>query len=446
MPNRTFITGCLLIVLVICGFCGYKIHTLSEKQEKVKRDYSIINNVSFGLLSVSNWRDQVEVIIGKRIENFNLTASQKQELKTEIEELLHTLISEAVRKINKTPKTFGGKLKKLAFKTIVDTNSIHAQVPAFAQKIIDQVTKPSSKEKIKDIAQSKLEQLSQQTYDSSANDMKHTLDSVFQFYAVNEKNSFDKKTDDMLVSLRQLTYNYAYVMLGMVVLMLGAWFWLRKDKAMAKIVFVFSLATASILLLVGVTTTMIELDARLKSLSFQIVGSPVRFDNEVLFFQSKSILSVVRILISTGKVDMVIVGFLILCFSVFFPIGKLLSSAILVLGPGKLAGNRVMQFFAFKSSKWSMADVMVVAIMMTYIGLNGVLQSQMASLNMQTSTITSITTNNTALQPGYIIFVGFVVYGLFLSEAIKRLVTPKETRRNNSTSKKRRETHPHIQP
>ena len=30
--------------------------------------------------------------------------------------------------------------------------------------------------------------------------------------------------------------------------------------------------------------------------------------------------------------------------------------------------NKLIQFFAFKSGKWSMADVMVVAIFMAYIG------------------------------------------------------------------------------
>jgi hypothetical protein len=68
--------------------------------------------------------------------------------------------------------------------------------------------------------------------------------------------------------------------------------------------------------------------------------------------------------------------------------------------------------------------------MMAYIGLNGVLQSQLSNLNVNSASFTSITTNNTTLQPGYIVFVGFVVYGLFLSEALKRISKYKKT--NNS--------------
>ena len=70
-----------------------------------------------------------------------------------------------------------------------------------------------------------------------------------------------------------------------------------------------------------------------------------------------------------------------------------------------------------------MADVMVIGILMTYIGFNSILESQLVHLNINNEALTSITTNNTALQPGYIIFVGFVIYGLILSEILKKLTS-----------------------
>jgi hypothetical protein len=70
-----------------------------------------------------------------------------------------------------------------------------------------------------------------------------------------------------------------------------------------------------------------------------------------------------------------------------------------------------------------MADVIVIAVLMTYIGLNGLLDSQLAELNIKSNTLTLITTNNTALQPGYIIFISFVLYGLILSTILKA-ITP----------------------
>jgi hypothetical protein len=73
-----------------------------------------------------------------------------------------------------------------------------------------------------------------------------------------------------------------------------------------------------------------------------------------------------------------------------------------------------------------MADVMVVAILMTYIGFNGIVGSTLSDLNLNNGTISSITTNNTAILPGYIIFIGFVLYGFALSGILKKITKEKK--------------------
>lgn len=78
----------------------------------------------------------------------------------------------------------------------------------------------------------------------------------------------------------------------------------------------------------------------------------------------------VFVLVKNAEFDSVIIGFLIFTFSVLFPLGKLICSGIYILNE-KMQVNKVIYFFAFKSSKWSMADVMVVAIMMTSLNQNG---------------------------------------------------------------------------
>lgn len=72
-----------------------------------------------------------------------------------------------------------------------------------------------------------------------------------------------------------------------------------------------------------------------------------------------------------------------------------------------------------------MADVTVVAIFMAYIGFNGILESQMGYLNIKSEEFTSIATNRTSLQPGYIIFVTFVLFGLALSQILKVIMEKK---------------------
>src|SRR3989337_1079843 len=152
------------------------------------------------------------------------------------------------------------------------------------------------------------------------------------------------------------------------ILFLAMWWILRNQKQLHTLLFVVSVLLTFVVLFVGLTSPMIEIDARIKEMSFLLIGERISFNDQVIFFQSKSIVDVVRMLIETGKYDSAFVGILILVFSIIFPIGKLLATKVYLLGNEKCRANKVVQFFAFKSGKWSMADVKVVAIFMAYIG------------------------------------------------------------------------------
>lgn len=416
----------LVLLLVVEGFCGYKVHVLSAKQEDIMKDYSTVNNITFGLLSVSEWMDRIVSVVNKRVRHFKLTPEQKKQLKEEIEETLYALEAKTLAMIERPKKSLKGKIKKLAFNTFVDKDDLHRMVPVFADRIMEKIEEPSTKRKLSRLAQSKLEQLEEGTYDSSRQVKRQVVDSIMQRYGTNDIPSFDRVTAARALSIRHRTYAYAFGLLACVLVFLALWWFLRKRPDLHTALYALSIASAIILLLVGLTTTMIEVDARIQSLSFYFLGEPVSFKDQVLFFQSKSIVDVVGLLIKTGKYDSVLVGVLILCFSIVFPIAKMLSSGFYLLGHRKWSKGKVVEFFAFKSSKWSMADVMVVAILMAYIGFNGIVDSQMAGLNTHTATLSSITTNNTSLQPGYIVFTGFVIYGLILSQILKHLTHPRK--------------------
>ena len=225
----------------------------------------------------------------------------------------------------------------------------------------------------------------------------------------------------MLDGLQKRAYFFTYVILGIMILFLIMWWVLRNQRSLHSIFFVISVFLTFVVLFVGLTSPMIEIDARIKEMSFLLIGERISFHDQVIFFQSKSIVDVVRILLETGKYDSAIVGMLILLFSIVFPIGKLLATKCYLLGNEKWRNNKVIQFFAFKSGKWSMADVNVVAIFMAYIGFKGILDSQLASLNMNTDSLASISTNETTLQPGFILFVAFVLFGLILSVILQKI-------------------------
>lgn len=414
----------LSILLVGEGYFGYRLYTLSHQQKEIKEDYSDLNNITLGLFSVDQWRDEVSGIINHQVRHFTMTKKQKRQLQTEVEEIILALINKAEALLNKPTKTVSGKLKKFAIKTFVNTDKIKAQVPGFAKTVIAEIDNPKNKKQLSTMAMGKFTAVEHSQYFDSTGNANETLTSkMYRKYKVSSPDEFNNKITSSLGNIRTVTYNYSFGMLGCIAIVLSLWWIFRKRVDLHATLFVMSLLFAFILLAVGLTASMIEVDARIKSLDFVLLGEHVVFKNQVLFFQSKSILDVVEILVKQPAIDSILVGVLILVFSILFPIMKLSSTGIHLLSKKKLAENKVIKYFAFQSGKWSMADVIVIAIMMTYIGLNGLLENQLAGLKINSDFLTIITTNNTALQPGFIIFISFVLYGLILSTILKS-ITP----------------------
>jgi len=344
-------------------------------------------------------------MVNGQVQDFKLTRQQQKALQAKVEVQLHGLIRKTAAVINKPQKTFSGKLKKLAFNAVVDVKQIQALVPSFARTIVTKVNSPASTNRLKNIATSKLTQLERQTYDNT--EAAHVMLStkMYQKYHVKSTTELNQKLTLEFEQIRKVTYNYAYVMFGCIVIATGLWWFLRRRVYLQNTLFILSILIAFVLLAVGVTASIIEVDARIGTLNFMLMGEKLGFENQVLFFQSKSILEIIQALVSQPKPDAILVGVLLLVFVIVLPAVILIATGLHVLGGEKLAENKVIKYLAFESGKWNMADVMVVGILMTYIGLNGILKSQLSVLNIHNSFLTTVTTNHTSLQPGYLIFV-----------------------------------------
>lgn len=155
-----------------------------------------------------------------------------------------------------------------------------------------------------------------------------------------------------------------------------------------------------------------------------MLGENISFTNQYLFYQSKSIIEIVFILINSGKLDNIAIGFLIFLFSILFPVSKLLMSVISINIPENLK-NPFVKFIVLKSSKWSMADVIVVAIFMAYIGFNGLISNQFANFENISKLVNILATDQTNLQAGFLLFTTFTISGLVFSDIIEDIVNKK---------------------
>ncbi len=68
----------------------------------------------------------------------------------------------------------------------------------------------------------------------------------------------------------------------------------------------------------GLLLPMIEIDARISSIRFTLLGESILFEDQVLYYKSKSILQVVSLMLTQRRLDVLFVGLLVLLFSVLF--------------------------------------------------------------------------------------------------------------------------------
>ncbi|MEO6670298.1 MAG: paraquat-inducible protein A [Ferruginibacter sp.] len=409
------------IILLIEAWCGYQMYCLSAEQKAHKMDYAFVNNVAYGLFSVDSWRDQLLSAAKEEVKDFRLMPEQDAYLRKEINEIMRAVVDHAFEVINREQTSFRGKLRKFAVKTFVNRGKIDKQVPDMTNNLMKEITRPATYRKLSKAADTALSQIGKAGYDSTVAANQLLMDSIFRIHDVSTRAAFEQKTVSRLTQIKTETYRYVYCILGCIFIILLLWLLLRNQRNLHVSLYLLSVASAMIILTIGLSTTMIEIDARIDKMELHFLDKTISFKDQGLFFQSKSIIEVVILLLKTGRVDSQVVGWLILVFSVLFPFMKLSSTAVALMSEDKWAKNRFIRYFAFESGKWSMADVMVVAFLMTYIGFNGIVASRLETLNYNHIPITSISTTNTMVQPGYIIFLSFVIYGFVLAAILKKI-------------------------
>jgi hypothetical protein len=425
VPNRTRLTVLLALLLGANVACAIHILILTSRQTRMKQDYAQVNSVRNGLFSMEIWKKHYENIVSKTITNLKLSPNEESTLKSEIEKVVRVMIGQADSMLTKNKPSLGSKVRKAAYKALVDVPALMKKSPQFADAVMEEITKPDSLEKIRLLALSQLDKYATTTRNDG--DYGPPLSRVLQEYNAKSIYQFNVLAGPRIKSLHRHIHTAVLLMIGSAIILLMGWWLLREQAPLHKPLYIWSTALACVLLLASLSVPMIDIDARIKSIDLLLLGEPIQFTNQVLFYRSKSILEVIKILLVSSKWEAVFVGFLLLLFSVIFPLSKLVSTLLCLSGKERYQRNKWIQFFAYKSGKWSMADVMVIAIFMAYIGFNSILNDQLAGLNYSSESWQMITTNGTSLQPGFMLFVTFVLFGLALSEILKRI-----TSRNHS--------------
>lgn len=410
------------LVLALIAGLTWHIITLSQSLKTHKLNAAELNSIKYGLLDAGLWVNQVNSIMAHKIDAFELTEKNRPEIRAQIEKVLDTLIKKVeqyLKRENNKDQSFWGKLKgKFKQSTqdfLIDFKKIRKQIPDYATSILAELNKPQSKRQLKAELQNFLKDMATATF--TPLDRTYYKQLLKQYRApdlVVANQVIQKHINELTTQMRQ----YTHILISLVVL-LFLWVLYPFYPLSSTSMWILTLSTVC-LLVGGVLTPMIEVEAKISQLQFALLGEFVQFNNQVLYFQSKSILDVVSILVETGKPDMILVGALISIFSILFPATKLISSFLYFYNIGPARRWAIFRFFALKSGKWSMADVFVVSIFMAYIGFSGLISSQLEGLNQSSRTVEILTTNGTDLQIGFFLFLSFCFASLIISSFLEK--------------------------
>jgi hypothetical protein len=393
-------------------FLCHQIITLSLANQVDQQDYAEINDIKYGLFSINQWKIKLSLIINEEISKFDVSGDDKKQLKPMVEKQLDKLIDNVYEKITAAnQKSFKGRVKQVFIDTFVDMKDIKAGIPGYADDVIKLLERPTTKTQVKGMLLERVEDYFQKTFENQ--DMTQ-VNKILVKLGDHDIPTTKQLLDEKIARNIEGIYKKTWLMIGLSVLIFIFGFFSRKNLWNSE--YLIMVATLFALLVAGVTTPMINLEAKITEMSFVLFDQPVSFLNQVLYFQTKSVLDVFWIMIIHEQLQMKLVGVLMIVFSIIFPVLKLLSSVIYFQGYKLFRRNRLIRFLVLKSGKWSMTDVLIIAIFMAYIGFNGIISSQFGKLHTGDNEIVLLTTNGTSLQSGFYLFLAYVVLAMFLTE------------------------------
>ncbi len=444
-----------LLLLIGTGVLLVQLVGDLNRVKTLKIHLAEMNHVRYGLLDADQWVLRVSAIIEKRVDQFELTESNRPQIVRAVAQVLDTLLVEIERYLRRRNLATGGTwldqlqgtLQQGLQDLLVDFDRLRAKVPQYAEAVVEQLSRPEAKQEIKHQLLALLRQASDSTFGEID---RSRLTVLLQRHGCMDREDCSRRLR-AAISEAQLPLRQQFGgLLGLVGLLFLICLSERgrhgpsdpvaprrcgspnqaqfpglastRNQVLGLDPFALLVLTGAILILLagGLLTPMIEIEARIDELKVSLLGEPLVFSHQVLYYQTKSIFEVVRILAETRRAEMLLVALLLTLFSVIFPLLKVMATYLYYYDLGRVGASGWIRFFALRSGKWSMADVFVVAIFMAYMGFDGLVANQLGSLAQTGQGVELLTTNGTSLEPGFYLFLCFVLASLLLSALLER--------------------------
>lgn len=405
-----------ILVLLLGALSYFSIHLFQSESEKrvLKEDLIELSKVKYGMFNVEAWKQVITGILAKKIAEYSIDGSGDEGL---LREKIDAFLAEAIDRYEKRFKEANNK-RSLGFLLNVGSDVFEVfellkkDIPIFREHVLSLIERPENQA---DLHEFMVKQLNTYANETDIVTNYSRLDSILLKYEMKEVAPTKILLEDKIketIALQTTDRDILFILIGVTLLLVLAY---RKPTQHEFLVLSIM---ALVLLTLGVLLPMISIDARVEEMRFILAGEPVTFENQVLYFKSKSILEVVQLMLGQPQIELIGVGLLVLLFSVIFPVVKL-GASVVYLYVGKWRQKGLLKFLVFKTAKWSMADVMVVTLMMTYLGFGSIVGEQLKQLDSTPEQVDIITTGYSSLEVGFYLFLGFVLLSLLISHRMQ---------------------------
>jgi hypothetical protein len=405
-------TRIVIFAVLLCtiAYLCVVVYQISCAQRGYKEQLVELSRIKYGLFNIDQWKLVVADVLTKKVIEFNLDAHDETILKGRIEEFLYEGIDKlelAFREERK--KGIKGKVQSMVAGLTNIFETMEKQVPVIANDVLAFMERDYNRETLNKFILGRLDRYLDKTFSETDYGMHDAI--IKTHGCANREETVEAIVFEMDMLSDDLRF-YLYALAGAVGLLFLLMIFLPK---LTPAEIILGSATALCMLITGLLLPMIELDARIEKFDFELMGEPVNFSDQVLYYQSKSILEVVELLLEQSRVEVILVGILVLSFSVLLPLMKILSTFLFYIIRA-LRKNWLLLILIFKTGKWSMADVMAVAIIMSFIGFDSIISNQLRQMANNVQHIDILTTNHSSLQPGFYFFTAFVILSLLISQ------------------------------
>jgi hypothetical protein len=414
--SRSFdfrLAAAVILLLPAIWFSWKTVDGLAARR-LLRIDLAEITHARYGILSADKWRDLIGPMLDAQVSKLDLK-SQSKSLRPMVERSLYALLDNIKTQMTTPDAKSGAKpgVNPMLINMIIA--SLRPHVPEYTNVVMAELTKPQTQKSFRDSMRGVLADAVKNTFSNT--DMT-TYNAILKRSGCSSgavcEQTLAKQIEQ--ADTRLSRYYLAVLVsaaLGFIVLMVGK---PVLSRAAVLVLMLFCLS----MLAGGVLSPMLEVEVRVTKLDAILLGTPIEFLDQSLYYRSKTVLEVSQTLIHMGRPEMTLVAVLVILFSVVLPALKMLALGACLIRPALLRTNRFVKVLAFELSKWSMADVMALAIFMSFVAFNGVIGSSWDGVrevpNVQA---VMIPTNASRILPGFYLFVGFCLSSILLSKKLE---------------------------